>query len=130
MSDTNETDSLWDRIGGQAGVDALLTAFYDRVLADPDLAPFFEHVPMDRLRRMQREFFSTALGGPLSYSGRPLAHVHHGLGIKPGHVQLFVDHLMDTLKGTDLEKEDIDYIYDRIHIQADEVIGRAGGLDG
>lgn len=130
MSETNETDTLWDRIGGQDGVDALLKAFYDRVLGDPDLAPFFEHVPMDRLRRMQSEFFSTALGGPLTYSGRPLAHVHHGMGIKAMHVQLFVDHLLATLKGTDLSEQDIQSIYNRIHIQADELIGRAGGLGG
>lgn len=132
MSDPSHPpeDNLWDRIGGQDGVDALLEAFYKRVLADPQLAPFFEHTPMERLRRMQREFFSTALGGPLTYSGRPLAHVHHGLGIKPVHIQLFVEHLLATLKETDIDEHDIQRIYDRIHIQADELIGRAGGLGG
>lgn len=130
MSDTTEQENLWERIGGQDGVDALLGAFYDRVLADPELGPFFEHTPMDRLKRMQREFFSTALGGPLTYSGRPLAHVHHGLGIKASHVQAFVNHLLATLNETDLAEEDVRRIYDRIHIQADELIGRAGGLGG
>ncbi len=135
MTDTADSpkpndDNLWDRIGGQDRVDALLEAFYVRVLDDPELAPFFKDTPMDRLRRMQREFFSTALGGPLTYSGRPLAHVHHGLGIKPVHVQLFVEHLLATLKDTDLGEDDVQRIYDRIHIQADELIGRAGGLGG
>ncbi len=38
---SRKTGSLWARLGGEAGVDSLLRAFYTRVLADPELAPCF-----------------------------------------------------------------------------------------
>ncbi len=73
--------SLYDRLGGAAAIDGLIEAFYVRVLADPKLAPFFKDTPMERLRAMQTQFFSMALGGPVEYTGRSMSQVHHGRGI-------------------------------------------------
>ena len=61
--------------------------FYNRVLSDPELAPFFEASDIDKLRRMQREFFSVALGGPIRYDGQSLSYAHHGRGIRRTHFQ-------------------------------------------
>jgi hemoglobin len=106
--------TLYDRIGGEATLARLVDAFYDRVLDDEDLAPFFEHTPMERLRRMQLEFFGAALDGPQSYSGLALAHAHQGRGIRVHHFQKYVQHLLDTLEGFDLSKEDREEIITRI----------------
>ena len=78
-------ETLYDRAGGEAGVTKLVDIFYQRVLNDPELSPFFAHIPMAKLRRMQVEFFSSALNGPLHYSGRPLAHVHRSQLYQPSH---------------------------------------------
>ena len=128
--DPDKIPSLWERLGGSEGADALIEAFYDRVLADPELAPFFEDASMDRLRKMQREFFSAALGGPIEYSGAPLAHAHHGRGIEPVHLRRFVEHLLATLEAIELSEEDRDAIYDRIHRQADDVLRGPGEITG
>jgi hemoglobin len=127
---TQRTDSLWDRLGGEAGVDALLVAFYDRVLADPELAPFFRETSLERLRKMQRGFFSSALGGPVEYGGRTLAHAHHDRGIEAEHLRRFVEHLLATLESIELSDEDRQTVYSRIHMQADDVLGRTRGLGG
>ena len=42
-------ESLYDRAGGEAGVTTLVGIFYQRVLADPELSPFFAHIPMAKL---------------------------------------------------------------------------------
>jgi hemoglobin len=130
MTREPEHPTLWERLGGSEGADALIEAFYDRVLADPELAPFFEDASMDRLRAMQREFFSAALGGPLEYSGVPLAHAHHGRGIEAPHLRRFVGHLLATLEGMDLSQKDRDEIYTRIHTLADDVLGQKGRFTG
>lgn len=121
--------SLFDRIGGTPAVERLVTAFYERVLADPELAPFFEKTEMNKLRSMQREFFSAALGGPLVYSGKPLSHVHFGRGITTRHLTLFVEHMLETLKGFDLDEQDVDEIVTRVSRYSDEIVGGAG-VDG
>ncbi len=122
------TQSLYERVGGQAGVEQLIGSFYQRVLADAQLSPFFAHIPMDKLRYMQVEFFTSALGGPLQYSGRPLAHVHHGQGITKAHLRRFTEHLLASLETLALSQSDIQSIYTRIALEADDVADDADGL--
>lgn len=119
--DTHE--SLYDRLGGSAGVEALVEAFYIRVLADTELAPFFRDSSIERLRKMQTEFFNRALGGPIAYSGRPLAHVHHGKGITRHHFALFVSHLLETLKDYGCEDKETDEVIEHINTFANEITG-------
>ena len=83
MSTENQT--LFERIGGKHVIATLIHEFYDRVVADPELKPFFTETSMDKLRRMQRQFFSAALDGPITYTGKPLGHIHHGRGISRHH---------------------------------------------
>jgi hemoglobin len=122
MADNDER-TLYDRIGGEEAVAGLLAAFYQRVLGDPELRPFFEGMALDKLRTMQAEFFSAALEGPIRYTGRPLSAVHAGLGIQPRHVRLFLEHLLETLEGAGLSEQDRYDTYSRIATRADEVTG-------
>ena len=118
-----DTPSLFERIGGSAVVDELIEAFYVRVLADPLLAPFFHDTPLDRLRRMQKEFFAMALGGPIAYSGKSLAHAHHGRGVKREHFAHFVQHLVETLKDIGISQEDADHVIEHINTFSNEITG-------
>jgi hemoglobin len=115
--------TLFERVGGERGIAALVDSFYARVLADPELAPFFAATSMDRLRTMQRAFFSAALDGPFVFAGRPLATVHYGRGIRPPHLRLFVDHLIETLRAFEIDEEDVLAIDARIATYADEITG-------
>jgi hemoglobin len=121
--------SLFDRVGGVAGVTDLVDSFYTKVLGDPALRPYFDNVAMDKLRRMQFEFFSAALGGPIRYTGRPVIHAHQGHGITRQHFQAFVEHLFDTLKDYSLSEDERYAIIARINTYADDVINRGVGLD-
>lgn len=116
-----EQSSLFERIGGEQGVIALVDAFYGRVLADSELAPFFRGVAMEKLRNMQNQLFSAALGGPVSYTGRPISYAHDGLGIKPRHLQIFLEHFFETVSELGLSKHDEIEIIDRINLYADHV---------
>lgn len=129
MNRTEDEPTLYERIGGRATVESLIGEFYGRVLRDAELEPFFRDTEMGKLRRMQHAFFSAALGGEVEYPGRPLAHVHHGRGITPHHLQRFLAHLQDSLAGVDLSSRERAEIIDRINTYADEIVG-GGGLDG
>ena len=118
--------SLYERIGGAATVSELVDKFYDRVLADPDLAPFFVKTNVRKLRTMQREFFSVALGGPVTYFGKPLAYAHRGRGIERHHFQKFTDHMLATLAGYGLDERDVHDVIDRINMQSSDVLGGHG----
>lgn len=120
---TDSTPSLYDRLGGEAAITRLIPAFYTRVLADPELAPFFRHTSLEKLHAMQREFFTMATGGPESYTGRPLGHAHHGRGISKHHLALFTGHLVDTLLAMDVSREDTDEVIERVNTHTNEITG-------
>jgi hemoglobin len=115
--------TLFERIGGEQTIGELIDDFYGRVLADPELNPFFKNTSMDKLRRMQREFFSAALDGPITYTGKPLSHVHYGRGITKHHFALYVNHLLDTLRDCGVNDQDVNDIIGRINTYADEITG-------
>ena len=119
-------ETLYDRIGGQLAIRELLHDFYDSVLADPELEPFFRKTSMEKLRRMQQEFFSTALDGPITYTGRPLSQVHHGRGITKHHFALFIGHLLNTIERRGINEQDVQYIIGRISTYANEITGEVG----
>jgi len=123
MSDPSPT--LYERIGGEAGIASLIDQFYLRVFEDPELAPFFAHAPVDHLKIMQRELFSQALGGPFVYSGRPIREVHHGRGITALHFQRFIEHLLQTLESFDLTKAEVNQIITRLNVDADKIVGQS-----
>jgi hemoglobin len=122
---SNNQQTLFERVGGKQAVADLIDVFYDRVVADPELKPFFSNVSMAKLLRMQREFFSAALDGPITYTGRPLGHVHHGRGITKHHYSLYVGHLIATLQSFALKERDVQDIISRINTYADEITGDA-----
>jgi hemoglobin len=127
MTDTpNRADrpTLYERIGGEQAVDSLVDVFYDRVLADEQLRPFFAGVSMDSLRSMQREFFCAALDGPAHYTGRPLSEAHHGRGIETRHLRRFLDHLLDTLEER-LAEDDVLEVISRVNRYVGEITGRS-----
>ena len=117
--------TLYDRVGGEQGVKNLVRSFYDRVLKDSELAPFFEDASIDRLFRMQYEFFAAALDGPVTYSGLSIHQAHFGLGIDKVQFGRFVNHLIDTLKTFQLTDSETHALIARVNTYADEVTGAA-----
>ncbi|MBL6751258.1 MAG: group 1 truncated hemoglobin [Nevskia sp.] len=117
-----ESSSLYERIGGAPAVNAMVQAFYSRVLADPSLAPYFKGVAIDKLQRMQTEFFSAALGGPVKYTGRPIIHAHQHLHITLADYQRFVKYLFETLAQYRLSDQECYEVVGRINLYTNEVV--------
>ena len=90
--------TLYERLGGEAAVAALLAELYLRVLADPQFTPFFETIDIQRLKAQQFAFTSQALGGPHPYSWPSLVQAHAGLRIEQRHFDAFVEHLHSSFR--------------------------------
>lgn len=120
---TREISRLYDRIGGEEAIEAVVFDFYRRVFADPELSPFFTEISVERLGVMQREFFAAALDGPVRYTGRPLNQVHADLGITTRHLTRFLDHLMAALADRGVTEADRYEIHSRINTYSDEITG-------
>jgi hemoglobin len=126
---SNPPESLYDQIGGQDAIDEMVDQFYERVLADPELSPFFASADRTRLIRMQQEFFGAALGGPTGYSGTSLRDAHAGRGIGAADLACFTGHLLDTLQQRGFSGDAADQVVSRIAMAGDDIVG-GGGEDG
>ena len=114
--------SIYDQIGGQRAVSLLVEKFYQRVLADQDLLPFFEKASLPRLKKQQIVFLSQALGGPAEYCGRTMKQAHAKLKIEQQHFDLAAKHLVATLEELSVAQELIDQIVGAVAALAPDII--------
>lgn len=63
--------SIYEHIGGAETLEQVVADFYERVLADAELAGFFAGANVSRLKGRQVKFFAAALGGPEPIPARP-----------------------------------------------------------
>jgi hemoglobin len=77
--------SLYDAIGGEPAVRAVLQSLYDKLFDDPIVGFLFQGKDKQHIVGQQLAFTCHFLGGPQEYAGRPLPVVHAALPLLPGH---------------------------------------------
>jgi hemoglobin len=97
--------SMYEQLGGAPAVQAAVDEFYRRVLADPEVAPYFAGSDLGRLERHQRAFLAAALGGPNPYRGRAMRVAHAGRGITDEAFDRVITHLAGTLASLGVGEE-------------------------
>jgi hemoglobin len=73
--------TLYNRLGGDAGVHAIADELIDRVAADPVHGVSFRDTNLKRVKRLLAEQLCDLAGGPCHYSGSPMKESHAGLHI-------------------------------------------------
>ena len=105
---TQQSD--YDAVGGGAAISAVVDRFYQLIVADPRLAPFFDGVDMPALKRHQVFLVSQVMGGPVEYSGRELGDAHANLHVTGDDFAAVVEHLVAALKEFDVPPDIIDRV--------------------
>jgi hypothetical protein len=83
--------TLFERLGGAVGVDAVVRALHARVEADPDVGALVDDIPSEDLRAADTRALTRILGSP---SSNP-ADCH--LGVLVTMPEAALRHLRDTL---------------------------------
>jgi hemoglobin len=102
--------SDYERVGGGPAVTAVVDRFYSTVLADPQLAGYFEDVNLTRLKRHQVLLVSQVLGGPAQYDGRDLATAHASLDVTRDDFGRVVEHLVTAMQEAAVPPDIIDRV--------------------
>ena len=90
--------TVYERLGGDAAIAALLEGLYARGFADPLLAPLLSGIDTERLKAHQFAFLSQVFGGPIQYTVPDLARVHARLPIEQRHFDAFMRHVDSALQ--------------------------------
>ncbi len=99
--------SLYERIGGEAAVNAAVDIFYRKVLVDDRISSFFDSVDMDAQAAKQKAFLTMVFGGPNSYSGKDMREAHKHMNLTEEHFDAVVENLAATLTELGVSEEDI-----------------------
>jgi hemoglobin len=115
-------ETLYERLGGQEGIRAVVDDFYDRLVADEDLGPFFEGSDMEKLRRTQTDFLCEAAGGPETYDAEPVREAHLHVPFTPEHIQRAVELLYESLDEFDVPDDDADAVVEAVAAYEEELL--------
>ena len=89
--------SLYDRLGGQPAVSAVIDDFAGRVLADTRINAKFAKSDPARLVANLKDFVCSATGGPCKYTGLSMKASHSKMGVSQGEFGALVEDLVATL---------------------------------
>ena len=78
-------ETLYERLGGEPKLRAVIDDFVDRVFDDLMIGFFFAGADKARIKQFEFEHASALLGGPHRYGGRPLRQAHAAHPIRGGH---------------------------------------------
>ena len=125
-----EKKVLYERLGGEAAVTAVVDIFYKKILSDDRTKALFQNTDMDKLRDHQVKFLTVAFGGPNSYTGKSMkeAHAKANNGKFPTDAQFGVvaELLVASLKEAGVGQADIDDVVKVALSVKKDVLGKSG----
>lgn len=90
-------DTLYQQLGGQPGVAAIVEDFTLRLADDPDIVGFFAHSNIDRFVASLEEQLCEISDGPCVYQGPPMDRAHQHMGLSDAHFNAVVEHMQGAL---------------------------------
>lgn len=100
--------SLYERLGGHSGVDAMVRDLSDRIRVHPVLGPFFVDREYEAIVQHRSDYLVAILGGPEGYEGKGMRDAHRELGLTDVHMDAFLDVVRETLRARDASPFDIE----------------------
>ncbi len=73
--------TLYERLGGEPAITSVVNRFYEYMLADKIVAPFFANTDMIKQRKRQIQFITMVTGGPNNYEGIDMKKAHDKMKI-------------------------------------------------
>ena len=97
--------SLFERLGGEEKLRAIVNAFIDYVFEDRMIGFFFRNADRTRIKELEYQLAAEFLGADIKYSGRPLGNVHANHPIMGGHFARRRQILKETLESFHVPEE-------------------------
>ena len=92
-----QTKSLYERLGGQPAIEAVVKDFAGNVLADAKVNKKFAKSNAPRLVKNLTDFVCSATGGPCKYDGLSMKESHKNMAVTTGEFNALVADLVKTL---------------------------------
>ncbi|MDA0206344.1 MAG: group 1 truncated hemoglobin [Acidobacteria bacterium] len=113
LSAADEPKPLYDRLGGQSAVAAVVGDLVDRILADTRVNGWFAHAGSTpeataAYKATLADFVCQSTGGPCEYKGRDMTTAHEGRAVTSDAFGAVVDDLIATLAKFNVPQQEQD----------------------
>jgi len=98
-------ESLFEKLGSESGLRAIVNAFIDRVFEDRMIGFFFRNADRARIKEMEYQLAGSFLGADIKYTGKPLGKAHVNHPIMGGHFARRRQILKETLEAYQVVEE-------------------------
>jgi hemoglobin len=125
---------LWDRLGGQKAVEAVVDDFVVRAANDTKNVNFtraghpnqWDPSPanMQKFKTRLVEFISLASGGPLKYKGKDMTSAHTGMEITSAEFQALANHLSASLDKFKVPAKEKNELLTAVAGTKDQIVGK------
>jgi hemoglobin len=95
---TGQDDSVFQGLGGKAGIDKIVADFIPIILADQRISRFFEKMDKQEFAAALSDQFCELTGGPCKYKGKDMRDTHEGMGISNAHFNALAEDLQIAME--------------------------------
>ncbi|HYM33712.1 MAG TPA: group 1 truncated hemoglobin [Candidatus Cybelea sp.] len=89
--------SLYDRLGGQPAINAVVDDFVANVAADPVINARFKNTDIAKLKQSLRDQICAGTGGPCTYKGKDMVQAHKGMNVSNAEFNAMGGDMLKTL---------------------------------
>jgi hemoglobin len=94
-----EDSNIFDNLGGEQTIAAIVNEFYYLLITDEKLAHYFRDADVNHIQISQITMLvSLLLGGPNRYHGKNMRKIHKGLNISSEEFELAVTHFKNAMR--------------------------------
>ena len=125
MDTVADAESLFDRVGGNGTLKALVDTFYDKVLKDDLIGSFFKTSDLQQQKQKMCDVLTGAFGGPVQHSAKKLEEVYAALikkGLDDKHFEIVDGYFLETLRGLNTSEDQINEIKQIIEASRTEAL--------
>lgn len=119
------TETLYDRLGGQSGIDKLVDRIVDLHLQNEVAGPRYRALDdetTDRAREKVKEFLAAGSGGPVEYTGRSMLETHTGMNVSAAEFVAVIDDIMQAMNEMDYPRPVCDEVLGIAYSLKEEIV--------
>ena len=114
--------SLYDRLGGQPAITAVVDSFVAIVAKDARINKKFAKSDVARVKKMLVDQVCAQTGGPCTYSGLSMKDAHRNMGVTEGEFNALVEDLVTTLNAFNVPKPEQDELLNALGTMKGDIV--------
>jgi hemoglobin len=116
--------SLYQRLGGQPAITAVIDDFVANVAADERINGRFAKTDIPRLKKLLVEQVCAGTGGPCQYTGRDMKTAHKGMRLQEAEFTALVEDLGKSLNKFKVAKQEQDELLAILGPMKPDIVGQ------